>query len=532
MYSFSSSSSRTLVISIPSSESSSSSCIMANLLADNRAQCTVLIQQLLQLVCFLHLVDAPSIRRRLREALEVESEMLAHLLDSDDLPLESDLAVDMFLHDPEPLVNSRLPGTLIIENIVYLFEDPRIPESRPPYHYIVSSSVVEKLLRVLRLLDASVRYDWYGRLRLCCSDNIPALRPRAALHGGTAMNRKGCHAILLANSQNFLGNVIVEQKSLTYFHCHRQLRCPHDGGRNCVDEGEIPQQRRSGTGLYDFWLGASHIDVDGIDPSLRQNLCSLCHCIRSRPKHLEVNRMLNRIEHQHSECLGVTELDAQGRDHLCVYHGCNIVPAQNAKKGIEIHRKGSKKGTSLELQRPYVHSVPPLFNSKRIRKPSSVRLGSCTHFVCKPGTTTPDSPPVRITLASGQPVSWRIRWIMPSTIKIIPQTTPTCICVIVSIPMLVAGRSSSIRGNLAVLVNKDSLELRRPGAMDPPRYLPSPVTKLNVVAVPRSTIIQGPPYFMYPPTQSAIRSAPISGGDSTSHLILVFSVVETTRGRR
>src|SRR5664280_812145 len=243
MYSLSSSSSRTLVISIPSSESSSSSCIMANLLADNRAQCTVLIQQLLQLVCFLHLVDAPSIRRRLREALEVESEMLAHLLDSNDLPLESDLAVDMFLHDPEPLVNSGLPRTPIIENIVYLLEDPRISESRPPYHYIVSSSVVEKLLRVLRLLDASVRDDWYGRLRLCCSDNIPVLRARAALHGGTAMNRKGCHAILLTNSQDFLGNVVVEQESLAYFHGDRQTRRPHNGRRDCIDKREISQQR-------------------------------------------------------------------------------------------------------------------------------------------------------------------------------------------------------------------------------------------------------------------------------------------------
>src|SRR5450756_959576 len=108
MYSFSSSSSRTLVISISSSKCSSSSCIMANLLAGTRAQCTVLIQQLLQLVYFLHLVDAPSIRRRLREALEVESEVLAHLLDSNDLPLESDLAVDMLLHDPEPVSYTHL----------------------------------------------------------------------------------------------------------------------------------------------------------------------------------------------------------------------------------------------------------------------------------------------------------------------------------------------------------------------------------------------------------------------------------------
>src|SRR5450756_702424 len=223
MYSFSSSSSRTLVISISSSKCSSSSCIMANLLAGTRAQCTVLIQQLLQLVCFLHLVDAPSIRRRLWEAPEVESEVLAHLLDSNDLTLESNLAVDMFLHDPEPLVNSWLARTPVVENIVDLLEDPRIPKSRPSYHYVVGSSVVEKLLRVLRLLDASIRDDWYGRFRLCFSNDIPVLRTRAALHDGTAMNRKSCHAILLANAQDFLGNVVVEQESLAYFHCNLSL---------------------------------------------------------------------------------------------------------------------------------------------------------------------------------------------------------------------------------------------------------------------------------------------------------------------
>src|SRR5450759_3286550 len=532
MYSFSSSSSRTLVISISSSKCSSSSCIMANLLAGNRAQCTVLFQQLLQLVCFLHLVDAPSIRRRLREAPEVESEVLAHFLDSNDLTLESDLAVDMFLHNPEPLVNSGLARTPATQNIVDLLEDPRIPKSRPPYHHVISFSVVEKPLRVLSLLDASVRNDWYGRLRLCFSDNIPVLRARAPLHGGTAMNRKSCYTILLTDGQDFLGNVIVEQESLAYFHCNRQPRRPHNGGRDCIYKRKIPQQRRSGTRLHDFWFGTPHVDVDGINPCPRQNLCSLCHCIRSSPKHLEVDGVFNRIEHQHSECLGIVELDAEGRNHLCVDHGCAIVPAQNAKRGIPIPRKGRKKGAPIELQRPYVHSILPLFNSKRIRKPSSVRSGSCTHFVCKPGTTTPDSPPVRITLASGQPASWRIRWIMPSTMKTMPQTTPTCICVIVSIPRLVAGRSSSIRGNLAVLVNRDSLELRRPGAMDPPRYLPSPLTKLNVVAVPRSMMMQGPPYFIYPPTQSAIRSAPISDGDSTSHVMPVLSAVEITSGWR
>src|SRR5664280_2501632 len=400
MYSFSSSSSRTLVISILSSESSSSSCIMANLLAGTRAQCTVLIQQLLQLVCFLHLVNTPSIRRRLRETPEVKSEMLSHLLDTNDLSFESDLAVDMFLHDPEPFVDSGLPKAPAIQDIVDLLKDPWIPESRPAYHYVVSSSVVEKSLRVVRLLDASVRNDWYCRLRLCCSDDIPVLGPRASLHSCTAMYRESSHTVLLANSQDLLGNVVIEQESLAYLHRHRQSRRPHDSGRDCVDKREILQQRGPGPSFHDFWLGASHVDIDSIDSRFRQNLSRLCHCIGPSSKHLEIDWMLNRVEHQHPKRLRIAELDAERRNHLCVDHGCTIVPAQNAKGTIAISRKRRKKGTPIEVQRSYVHSVPPLFNSKRIRKPSSVRFGSCTHFACKPGTTTPDSPPVRITLAS------------------------------------------------------------------------------------------------------------------------------------
>src|SRR2546426_3608249 len=59
--------------------------------------------------------------------------------------------------------------------------------------------------------------------------------------------------------------------------------------------------------------------------------------------------------------------------------------------------------------------------------------------------------------------------------------------VTVSGPMAVLGRSSSILGSFAARLNKASAEIRRPGAMEPPRYSPAAVTAQKVVAVPKST---------------------------------------------
>src|SRR2546426_10049183 len=67
--------------------------------------------------------------------------------------------------------------------------------------------------------------------------------------------------------------------------------------------------------------------------------------------------------------------------------------------------------------------------------------------------------------------------------------------VTVSGPMAVLGRSSSILGSFAARLNRASAEIRSPGAMAPPRYSPAAVTAQMVVAVPKSTMMMGPPYL-------------------------------------
>src|SRR2546422_5355016 len=67
--------------------------------------------------------------------------------------------------------------------------------------------------------------------------------------------------------------------------------------------------------------------------------------------------------------------------------------------------------------------------------------------------------------------------------------------VTVSGPMAVLGRSSSILGSFAARLNRASAEIRSPGAMAPPRYSPAAVTAQMVVAVPKSTMMMGPPYW-------------------------------------
>ena len=53
-----------------------------------------------------------------------------------------------------------------------------------------------------------------------------------------------------------------------------------------------------------------------------------------------------------------------------------------------------------------------------------------------------------------------------------------------------------------------------PGTITPPAYSPSPVTTSNVVAVPKSTTMQGPPTASNAATALTIRSAPTSCGFS------------------
>ena len=57
-----------------------------------------------------------------------------------------------------------------------------------------------------------------------------------------------------------------------------------------------------------------------------------------------------------------------------------------------------------------------------------------------------------------------------------------------------------------------SAEVVMPGAIAPPTYSPFGVTRSKVVAVPKSTITQGPPYFSNAATPFTTRSAPTSAG--------------------
>jgi hypothetical protein len=50
--------------------------------------------------------------------------------------------------------------------------------------------------------------------------------------------------------------------------------------------------------------------------------------------------------------------------------------------------------------------------------------------------------------------------------------------------------------------------------MAPPRYSPLAETASNVVAVPKSRTMTGPPYFSKAATEAVMRSAPTSRGVS------------------
>src|SRR3989442_16042436 len=84
--------------------------------------------------------------------------------------------------------------------------------------------------------------------------------------------------------------------------------------------------------------------------------------------------------------------------------------------------------------------------------------------------------------------------------------------VTVSWTIALLGRISSILGSFAVRLNRASAEIRRPGAMAPPRYSPAAVTAQKVVAVPKSTMMIGPPYRRQAPPPVAVPPLPPSRG--------------------
>ena len=80
------------------------------------------------------------------------------------------------------------------------------------------------------------------------------------------------------------------------------------------------------------------------------------------------------------------------------------------------------------------------------------------------------------------------------------------------------GSSSSTLGSFAVFSKRASDDIFSPGAMLPPRYSDFSLTAQNVVAVPKSIMTRGPPYFANAATAFTILSAPTCLG--LSYLII------------
>src|SRR5277367_3421069 len=103
--------------------------------------------------------------------------------------------------------------------------------------------------------------------------------------------------------------------------------------------------------------------------------------------------------------------------------------------------------------------------------------------------------------------------------------------VTVLVPITLPGSLISTRGNRAARANNASDEIPNPGAITPPRYSPFAEITSNVIAVPKSTTMHGPPYSANAATPFTIRSAPTSSGLSTSTAIPVFTPGSTNRAR-
>src|SRR5437762_5609407 len=83
-------------------------------------------------------------------------------------------------------------------------------------------------------------------------------------------------------------------------------------------------------------------------------------------------------------------------------------------------------------------------------------------------------------------------------------------------PMAWGGRRSSMRGSLLAEPTSASSERPSPGAMAPPTYAPSALTRSKLVLVPRSMTMAGPPNSFLAARALASRSAPASEGRSIS----------------
>src|SRR5215475_8322493 len=103
--------------------------------------------------------------------------------------------------------------------------------------------------------------------------------------------------------------------------------------------------------------------------------------------------------------------------------------------------------------------------------------------------------------------------------------------VTVVVPMTFPGSLISTLGSLAARANSASEAIPRPGAMTPPRYSPLAEMASKVIAVPKSTTTQGPPYLWKAATPLTMRSAPTSRGLSTSTAMPVLTPGSTNMAR-
>ncbi len=106
------------------------------------------------------------------------------------------------------------------------------------------------------------------------------------------------------------------------------------------------------------------------------------------------------------------------------------------------------------------------------------------------GSTNRAAPPVR-TRVTGELSSASMRWTMPSSIAAMPTMVPERMHSSVFLPMMRSGVWRSSLGSWAVRSARALSPMSSPGAIAPPQKTRFSWMTLNVVAVPRSTVMTG-----------------------------------------
>src|SRR6266498_3850940 len=135
----------------------------------------------------------------------------------------------------------------------------------------------------------------------------------------------------------------------------------------------------------------------------------------------------------------------------------------------------------------------PSLRSKMMRRPCRVSQGSWRSMVSQTPIITAARPPVAITVA-WSPSSAIIRRTSASTCPAKPKTMPAWSDSAVFLPITERGATSSTRRSWAVSRTSASVEISIPGAIATPSISPRRETASKVVAVPKSTTTDGPPY--------------------------------------